>query len=340
MGILRVIGAWAKPKREKNTNSTEGQRHLAAQNWEQAETHLNAALKENRSTRVGSELLAQLSKAQLQQKKFDQAAETARAGVALAAKDPSLLWGALDNLVSVQLSQGDTEAALETLESMERSEKTRKTPDASRLLQSSRQRGGLLLGSGRLAEAQTALEESLKLTEQTHGPEHPETASLLTEIGSLYRQSGSHPQAQLHLQRALTIHRGAPEVNLAQTSESLRTLVLSLEECGDLQKATAEYERFVSVCERQIGSNGKELLNAQIRLSALYVQTGRSSAARELLGPAIHMLERHRGEALQDALAIMAEAEEQAGRPREAAACRAKVERLGAARDLVSPPAP
>ena len=341
MSIIRVFrlgirfAAWATPHvqewhRKKHLNRTEAQRHLDARNWAQAETHLAAALKENHSAKINGELLAHLSKAQLKQNKLDQAATTASAGVDLARKDPAAVWAALDSLASIQLTQGDTAAALATLESMERSEKSKRNPEKARLVEVSRRRANLLAGSGRPAEARQAFEESLKLAEQTHGPDHVETANVLSEVGAIYRESGYHPQAQQHLKRALAIYRTTEEPNCPQASESLRNLALSLEESGDVAGATAEYERFVSVCERQLGGDAKNLLHAQVRLSALYIQSDRSSAARELLGSAIIGLERNKDAGLQDALQIMAVAEDQAGRPKEAAACRAKAERLAA----------
>jgi tetratricopeptide (TPR) repeat protein len=150
-------------------------------------------------------------------------------------------------------------------------------------------------------------------------------------VGSIYRQAGHHPQAQQCLQRALTIYRSGEDFNCLEASESMRNLALSLEESGDLSGATLQYERFVAICERQVGGNEENLLQAQVRLSALYVRNGRAAAARELLGPAIATLERNRSAALLDALKIMVLAENQAGRPKEAAALREKAERLAAA---------
>jgi tetratricopeptide (TPR) repeat protein len=339
MSIIRLfrlgirVAAWATPRvqewhRERQMNQNESQRHLDAKNWAEAETHLIAALKEKRSTKVRGELLAKLSKAQLHQKKFDEAAESANACVELAGNDPNLLWGALEALTSIQLAQGDTTSALETLESMDESEKSRPKPEPVRLLKTSRKRGNILAGLGRTFEARAAFDETLKLAEQAHGADHLETAHVLAEDGALCRKIGDHPLAQQRLQRALTIYRTTQEFHSVQSSESLRHLALSLEECGNLDGATAEYERFVSVCERQVGGNAKDLVHAQVRLSSLYVRSGRSSAARELLGPAIGALEREKGEALREALEIMALAEEQAGRRAEAAACRARAESI------------
>jgi tetratricopeptide (TPR) repeat protein len=339
MSIIRLfrlgirVAAWATPRvqewhRERQMNQNESQRHLDAKNWAEAETHLIAALKETRSVKVMGELMANLSKAQLHQKKFDKAAESVNACVELAGKDPILLWVALEALTSLHLAQSDPTAALETLDSMDESEKSRAKPDLTRLLKTSRQRGNILAGLGRIAEARQAFEETLKLAEQAHGADHLETAHILAEDGALCRKIGDHPHAQQRLHRALSIYRANEEFHSVQSSESLRLLALSLEECGNLPGATAEYERFVSVCERQVGRDAKDLVHAQVRLSSLYVRSGRSSAARELLLPAIGALEREKGEALKEALEIMALAEEQAGRRAEAAACRAKAARI------------
>ena len=342
MSIFRVFrlgirfAAWATPHvqewhQKKHFNRTEAQRHMDARNWAQAETHLLEALQEKHSIKANAELLAHLSKAQLKQNKLDQAAATASAAVELAQKNPSSMWPALDSLASIQISQGNTVAALQTLESMEQGEKAKPKPDLARLLQSARRRGTIMAGAGRHVDARAAFEESLKFAEQAHGPNHVETANMLTEVGAIYRQAGHHPQAQQHLSRALAIYRTSEELSSPQASESLRNLALSLEESGDVSGATAQYERFVSICERQVGVSEEHLLEAQVRLAKLYVHNGRSSAAREILGPAIAALERNRSAGLLDALKIMVLAENQAGRPWEADAYRAKAERLAAA---------
>jgi tetratricopeptide (TPR) repeat protein len=273
-------------------------------------------------------MLAQLAQVQLEQKKNLEAAQTAGAAVDLAYKNRLDAWPALDRLAAVQIAQGNTHGALETLVSMDLAEKGRDKPDQHRLLHTSRQRGHVLISCGRSGEALRAFEQSIDLTEQIYGPQHPETANFLVDLGALCRETGCHPQAQQHLQRAIKIYRADPEYDAGQTSKTLRELALSLEESGNLEGATAEYERLVSFCERQVGTNGKDLLSAQVLLSALYVQTGRGSAARELLGPAIATLERNKGALLKDALLIMAVAEDLDGRPKEAAVCRAKVARL------------
>jgi tetratricopeptide (TPR) repeat protein len=339
MSIIRLfrlgirVASWAAPRvqkwhNERQTNQKESQRHLDAKNWPEAEAQLIATLKEKHSPKVTGELIVKLSQAQLHQKKFDKAAESAKACVDMAQDDPDLLWMALEVLTSIHLEQGDSTAALETLGRMDRSEKSRAKPDLARLLKVSRKRGNILAGFGRIAETRQTYEESLLLAEQVHGANHLEMAHILAEEGVLCRKIGDHSRAQERLRRALTIYRASEEYHSVHSSESLRHLALSLEECGNLPGATAEFERFVSVRERQVGGNAKDLVQAQVRLSSLYLRSGRSSAARELLLTAIAALEREKGERLKEALEIMALAEEQAGHRKEAAACRARAEAI------------
>src|SRR5271168_1638943 len=111
MSILRALrrsaADWAAPSHKKDLNYNEAQRHMDARDWVQAETHLAEALKGKHPDRISGELLAQLSQAQLEQGKVDEAAKTARAAVDLARKNPSALWDALDRLAAVQSAQGD-----------------------------------------------------------------------------------------------------------------------------------------------------------------------------------------------------------------------------------------
>src|SRR5712692_10209399 len=108
------LAAWATPHikewhRRRHLNRLEGQRHLDARNWTEAERHLDLALAERRhSPKRRIELLLGLEKAKLRQRKLPEAEQTARMAIDLAAqtKDHSMHSRALDALVDVHLEQG------------------------------------------------------------------------------------------------------------------------------------------------------------------------------------------------------------------------------------------
>src|SRR5580693_9206466 len=94
LGIRFAV--WVTPHvkewhRKRNLNVSEAERHLASRNWSEAEKHLAAALTERRypyKRRIG--FLLDLERAQRNQGKLDQAEQTARAAIEMAAGDHTL----------------------------------------------------------------------------------------------------------------------------------------------------------------------------------------------------------------------------------------------------------
>jgi len=147
----------------------------------------------------------------------------------------------------------------------------------------------------------------------------------------LSRQNGNHAEAQRCLRKALDIHRVASGHDSHESTQALYHLAASLEESGDLEGAAGEYERVLKLKERQVGGNRQEAADAQVRLAALYVKSGRIGAARELLTQVIGALERKGGPQLAQAFAILAEVEDHMGNPKEAAHCRERACEINAA---------
>jgi tetratricopeptide (TPR) repeat protein len=341
MNIFRVFrlgvkfASWVTPHvkelhRRRHLNRTEGQRHLKAKNWSEAEKHLTAALGEHHSAKNRVEVSAQLARALASQNKLEEAAQTAQGAAEAAAKsrNADVQWEALETLAYVQLAQRKADEAIQTMDQAENHEMKRGRPDKARLALSMRRRGKLLLKSGRAEEAFKALDDSLKITEMNWGAEHEETANALTEIGSFHGQFGNHGEAQKYLQRALAIYRTTESYGSTQSSEGVHLLALSLEQSGDVEGAVRQYERFLALSERQIGGNRGSVAKAQVHLAELYLRNDQSSMAREVLVQAVHTLESMRGEGLPQALELMAVAEEEAGRPQEARRWREKASKL------------
>jgi tetratricopeptide (TPR) repeat protein len=62
-----------------------------------------------------------------------------------------------------------------------------------------------LEAAGEYAQAIPLAEQALLLTEQALGPEHPEVAVRLNNLGVLYKNIGRYAEAELLLKRAITV---------------------------------------------------------------------------------------------------------------------------------------
>jgi tetratricopeptide (TPR) repeat protein len=332
--ILRLgvrLAAWATPHvkewhRKRHLNRVEGERHLAARNWREAENHLTLALAERRhSNNRRLDLLLGLTEAQRKQGKAGEAETTSQTAIALAgsSKNKALQSRALDGLVDIQLDQKKYSEVEQTIAQIETLEGSLPEPDYKRLASSARKLGTVLLHSGRSEEAMKAFERATKLSEKSFGPDHAETASSLTELGARYRENGNHTEAQRCLRRALEIHRKAGGVDSHAATQDLFHLASSLEESGDPDGAATLFEKTLAVAERQVGGDRERTAETQAHLAAIYMRAGRTSAARELLIHSIGVL-RKKDERLEFAMETMAELEDLLNHPEEAERWREK----------------
>jgi tetratricopeptide (TPR) repeat protein len=306
-------------------NRVEGERHLEAGNWTEAEKHLALALRERRhSAKPHHQFLIGIARAQRGQRKFVESEESLRAAANVAGKNHSRYVQALEELIDLELDQSKYSEAQKTVEEIMRRENAQMQPDKALLARCSRKLGTALLHSDQRGKAMEAFATAAKLSEQAFGPEHEETADSLAELGILYRENGEHAEAQRCLRRALTIHRAVSGADSHEATQDLFHLAASLEESGDLDGAVGEYERVLTLRERQVGANREETVETQVRLALLYLQGGRTSHARELLMHAIPVLQRRGGGPYALAIEAMARVEELTGRPEEAQRWREK----------------
>jgi len=316
------VAAWATPRvqqwnRERNLNRSEGQRHLEARNFAEAERYLNLALEERRHPDTRRlELLLDIAQAQRGQKKLPQAEETACHAIELAvrSRDAAMHSLALEALLDAQFEQGRHVEAEKTGREIERLEEAQPKPSSARLAICSHKRATALTRIGLNHEAAQALQQGVKHAEQAFGPNHAQVGDILSQLGALQRHAGDHTEAQRSLRRALQIHGETAGHASHEATQDLHHLAVSLEESGDLDSAAREYERMLTLRERQLGGNKEDVADVQVRLAALYLRAGRSAAANELLTQAIATLERKGGSRYRAALELMVSAEESAGR--------------------------
>lgn len=332
------LAAWATPHvkewhRQRNINLNEGQRHLDAGNFTDAERHFTAALAErNHPLMRRLELMLNLAASQRKQGKLAEAEQTTRTAIDLAvrARNHGMHLLGLDSLADIQIDERRFDLAEQTIAEMTRLESTQPQPDSSRLAQFEHKLGTALLQTARHAEATAAFERAVGLFEKVYGPKHLKTGDSLSELGMLCRSQGNHGEAQRLLRRALDIHRAESGTDSQSATQDLFNLAASLEESGDYQGAMTEYERVLSWKERQIGVRREEKVDIQLRVASLYVQMGRLAAARELLLHVVGVLDRQGGSRLVTALELMAREEELAYRPEEATKWREKAQKAAA----------
>jgi len=332
IGVTRIfrlsmkVARWAEPHvrewhRKRHFNRVEGQRHLDCRNWSEAEKYLTLALAERRhSNKRRCELLLNLEYAQRRQKKLAEAEQLALAALDAAAqtRSRSLRARAQDALVDIQLEQDRYPEAMQSLVDVLNSERADPKPDGARVAKGYRKLGTAYLKSGYTAEAMEAFRHAAELSEEVFGGGHSETAQSFAELGMLHRQHGNHVEAQRSLRRALEIHRAASGLDSHEATQGLYHLAASLEESGDLDGAAGEFERLLGLRARQVGVNPVENAETEVRLASLYLKSGRTAPAKELLHHAVSVLERKGGQPLAQALDVLALAEEQSGRPDEA----------------------
>src|SRR5690349_235667 len=126
MSILRLFrlgiraAAWATPHvkewhRKRHMNRVEGERHLEAANWTEAEKYLALALRERRhAAKPHHQLLLGIARAQRGQRKFVESEESLRKAANLAGKNHSRYVQALEELIDLELDQSKYSEAQKT----------------------------------------------------------------------------------------------------------------------------------------------------------------------------------------------------------------------------------
>ena len=86
----------------------------------------------------------------------------------------------------------------------------------------------LYQGQGRYAEAESLYKQSLVIFEKALGPEHPDVAQSLNNLGELYRAQGKYSKAEPLYKRSLAIWEkalGPEHPNMAQGLENYAALL-------------------------------------------------------------------------------------------------------------------
>ena len=134
-------------------------------------------------------------------------------------------------------------------------------------------------------------EECTNFIEERLGPNHPDTATSLNNLGSLYRKLGLYHEAEPLLKRALDI-REKMGTEHTDTATSLDNLALLYDAQGRYTDAEPLYKRALDIDEKVSGPEHPNTATSLDNLAKLYVAEGRYPEAEPLYKHALDIREK------------------------------------------------
>jgi tetratricopeptide (TPR) repeat protein len=135
-------------------------------------------------------------------------------------------------------------------------------------------------------QARALLDRALSIREHALGPEHPDLAYSLSNLGNLHRDMQEYTQAKAMYERARPIwERVGPEHPL--TARNLFNLGVVTEALGQDDEAKPLYERALSIWEKVGGPTHPDVVAPLTKLGQLHARTGEYASAIEQLERAV-----------------------------------------------------
>ena len=148
---------------------------------------------------------------------------------------------------------------------------------------------------GRYSEAEQLYQMAIEMDELNLGPDHPDVAQSLNNLGVIYFKQGNNEKAEpLHL-RALTIREKALNPNHRDIGSSLNNLAIIYDMQDRYGEAEPLYRRAISVWEAALGEGHPEVAKGLHNLAVLYRKEARYVEAEPLYRRALSVWEKALG---------------------------------------------
>jgi tetratricopeptide (TPR) repeat protein len=147
----------------------------------------------------------------------------------------------------------------------------------------------------RYGEAEPLYQRALQIREQQLGPEHPDVATSLTGLASLYSQQGRYGEVEPLYQRALQIREQQLGPEHPDVATSLNGLANLYKNQGKDAEAEPLYQRALQIREQQLGPEHPLVAQSLNDLALLYWQQGKDGEAEPLHQRALHIREQQLG---------------------------------------------
>ncbi|GCE06116.1 FxSxx-COOH system tetratricopeptide repeat protein [Dictyobacter aurantiacus] len=144
-------------------------------------------------------------------------------------------------------------------------------------------------------EAEPLFERALRIREQVQGPEHPSTATNLSNLAFLYEEQGRYAEAEPLFERALRISEQGRGPEHPSTAINLNNLAILYEEQGRYAEAEPLFERALRIREQVLGPEHPSTATNLNNLGLLYKIQGRYAEAEPLYERALRISEQVQG---------------------------------------------
>jgi CHAT domain-containing protein/Tfp pilus assembly protein PilF len=131
------------------------------------------------------------------------------------------------------------------------------------------------------AEAITAAQKALAISERWLGPDHPEVIDLLNRTASLYRAEGDYDNAEKFYRRALTVREKKYGPEHSSIAYSYNSLAILYEDKGEYAQAEQFYQRALAIRQKALGPEHPSVLTLLYYIASFYHDHGDYPKAEE-----------------------------------------------------------
>ncbi len=161
-------------------------------------------------------------------------------------------------------------------------------PEAVRLLH---QAGCYLRERGLYQRAEIFLQQALRVSKQALGAEHPDTASVLTDLGELYSARGDYEVAERLYQDAFNVHNKTLGIMHAKTATDLNNLGMLYTKRGKYAQAEPLLQQALSIREQVLGDGHSDVAEGLNNMAWVYYKQGKYTQAEPLYQRALRLRE-------------------------------------------------
>jgi tetratricopeptide (TPR) repeat protein len=151
--------------------------------------------------------------------------------------------------------------------------------------------GLALMAEKKFTEAETVLQRAAAAKERELGPDHPDFARALLDLGTLYRLMNEHGKAEPPIRRAVGILERALGPEHPEVAGNLTNLGGRLRDQGKFAEAEPILKRALAIREKILPPNHPDIVRSTLGVANLYADQKKYAEAEPLFKRCVAMLE-------------------------------------------------